>query len=210
VYTLDQLKAGEALAFEREKDRLAGAQQRVRIFRNELVQLLIANLSTIPDNIGTPPVEGFHVLIVDDSPIVRMLHQNLMRTISPSARVHAVDNVEAAVKYVDKMENCDTPVRLVLLDLNLDDLETAAGSAALLWCMSPENKANGLRVANGIDPLASDEPVFDMRWKPFTALISSCIVSPGHSRALRHRGCDVAMPKPLSAKALKVLCDAAA
>jgi len=59
------------LAFEREKDRLAGAQQRVRIFRNELVQLLIANLSTIPDNIGTPPVEGFHVLIVDDSPIVR-------------------------------------------------------------------------------------------------------------------------------------------
>jgi hypothetical protein len=76
--------------------------------------------------------------------------------------------------------------------------------------MSPENKANGLRVANGIDPLASDEPVFDMRWKPFTALISSCIDSPGHSRALRHRGCDVAMPKPLSAKALKVLCDAAA
>lgn len=70
-YTLDQLKAGEALAFEREKDRLAGAQQRVRVFRNELVQLLIANLSTIPDNIGTPPVEGFHVLIVDDSPIVR-------------------------------------------------------------------------------------------------------------------------------------------
>jgi hypothetical protein len=35
--------------------------------------------------------------------------------------------VEAAVKYVDKMENCDTPVKLVLLDLNLDDLETAAG-----------------------------------------------------------------------------------
>jgi hypothetical protein len=42
----------------------------VRVFRNELVQLLIANLSTIPDNIGTPPVEAFHVLIVDDSPIV--------------------------------------------------------------------------------------------------------------------------------------------
>jgi len=38
------------------------------------------------------------------------------------------------------MENKDTPVKLVLLDLNLEDLETAAGSAALLWCMSPENK----------------------------------------------------------------------
>jgi len=50
-YTLDQLKAGEALAFEREKDRLAGAQKRVRVFRNELVQLLIANLATIPDTV---------------------------------------------------------------------------------------------------------------------------------------------------------------
>lgn len=40
---------------------------------------------------------------------------------------HAPFQVEAAVKYVDKMENCDTPVKLVLLDLNLDDLETAAG-----------------------------------------------------------------------------------
>jgi len=48
-----------------------------------------------------------------------------------------------------------------------------------------------------------------MRWKPFTAIISSCIESSGHSRALRHRGADIAMPKPLSPKALKVLCDAA-
>jgi len=75
-------------------------------------------------------------------PQVRMLHQNLMRTISPSARVHAVDNVEAAVKYVDKMENCDTPVRLVLLDLNLDDLETAAGAADTRCCGS------GCRIVN--------------------------------------------------------------
>lgn len=28
------------------------------------------------------------------------------------------------------MENCDKPVKLVLLDLNLDDLETPAGTRA--------------------------------------------------------------------------------
>ena len=52
-------------------------------------------------------------------------------------------------------------------------MSRVAGSASLLWCMSMENKANGLRVAHGIDPLASEEPCWDMRWKPFTAMVSS-------------------------------------
>eukprot|EP00967_Tisochrysis_lutea_P152148 scaffold297427_cov30-Tisochrysis_lutea.AAC.2 len=68
---------------------------------------------------------------------------------------------------------------------------------------------NGLQVARILDPMRSEEPLTDMRSRPFTAMISHSVTSYDAAKAICDHGVDVALPKPLRIQTLQVLIDAA-
>jgi len=212
-FTLECLKAGEALALELFD--WTSMNQRCRDFRNALVSVALESppsarrpVPNMPTQFGPPPIE--HVLIVDDSQIVRDLHEQLVLQIRPGAHVHCTESVADAVAYVQQSDERDDPVRLILLDLNLS-LPDASSTRLEDIFGSP----NGFDVAFALDEAESPDnaPAQDFRFKPFVAMVSYLadtvteqgmvdgMVKPDGSV----RGCDALLPKPLTLDSLRVL-----
>jgi len=151
------------------------------------------------------PCPELHVLVLDDDPVVRLAHTEMVRTLEPCARVTAVASVAEAIGAVEQFSGSQ-PVQLVLLDLDLSG-QTADDGWRLPLCLS-EDPRSGLTLANQIDPLMGAEPGTDFRAKPLVAVVSGAISQPSHLRAVCNRGADVAVAKPLKLRALKVMIDA--
>eukprot|EP00316_Scyphosphaera_apsteinii_P005427 CAMPEP_0119345522 /NCGR_PEP_ID=MMETSP1333-20130426/107532_1 /TAXON_ID=418940 /ORGANISM="Scyphosphaera apsteinii, Strain RCC1455" /LENGTH=268 /DNA_ID=CAMNT_0007357997 /DNA_START=212 /DNA_END=1018 /DNA_ORIENTATION=+ len=205
-FTVEELERGEARAFRREMDTLGKATRQIRMFLNSLARMLF-ELPSLPCYVGLPADERRppHVLILDDSEVIRTAHYNLVVEEHPNAIVHACSNCNEACTYVSWAEAAEKPVHLLLLDLDLKD-EESTSMRGLLTCLSTEDPlSSGLNVPERIDPYETDEMPIHMSFKPMVALVSKCIQKEAHVNAVVHRGCDLALPKPLTPQAVQVL-----
>lgn len=209
-FSIEDLMAAEARLYQAEEGRLATATSRLRIFRNALTRLVL-DLEEIPAAVGGTAVPDLHVLVVDDSPIVRMAHSNLVLGQQPHATVKGFDNAKDAVAYASAADARGKPVNLVLLDLDLQDDSERSGSATFFSCLSTADPfRSGLGVAENVDPNSeSCDPSLSMgSYKPLVAMVSRCVTTQSSKTSLLHRGCDLALPKPLRPDQLRVLIDA--
>ena len=89
-FSLAALKQGERIAVSTYDWN--SMNRRTRIFRNALVNVSLETPMTPPEQDPSPPMQpddpGIHVLIVDDSLMICQLHEHLVRTIRPDARIH--------------------------------------------------------------------------------------------------------------------------
>mmetsp|Transcript_19037 Transcript_19037/g.31887 ORF Transcript_19037/g.31887 Transcript_19037/m.31887 type:complete len:306 (-) Transcript_19037:283-1200(-) len=205
-FTIEELELGEATAFKKELDSLGKATWRVRIFLNSLARILF-ELPDLPEYVGLPADERWppHVLILDDSEVIRAAHCTLVLQEHPDATVHMCSSCDEACAHVMRAEDAGTPVHLVLLDLDLRE-EDGSSLRSLLSCLSTEDPlSSGLNVPERIDPYESDETPICMSFKPMVALVSKFIQREAHVNAVIQRGCDLALPKPLTQHAVRVL-----
>jgi len=212
AYSLDELKEAEVVAM----GRIKGAATQPLVFRNALASLLLEAPQLDPA-IGQGTAPDLHVLIVDDSESVRRLHRRLIHTAHPSAKVHDVGGVKAALEYLDVAAASEHPVTLVLLDLVLCEEDAAPSrSAELVRFLSNSRTSTqtnpldyGLIVAESVDPHESEEPPIDMRGKPLVALVTNSIKKQAQRTPFQYRGCDVVLPKPLNLAKVRILIDCA-
>lgn len=215
-FPLEALKEGESVALEIFEWK--GIHGRQRSFRNALVNVALENPMPATQN-GAAAVDHLHVVIVDDCPVIREIHDSMVKSIHPRAKTALCRNAVEAINYVRGSDERGDHVTLILLDLNLTlpEGEASGGEAPPSIETLINEQGNGLDV-----PTALDEPVFevpnDFRFKPFIAILSS------HVEALRiyttadgsmnndgsARGCDALVPKPCTLETMQVLIDGSA
>jgi len=225
-FSLECLKEGECLAIELLD--WANMNERTRSFRNALANVALENPlpahrapTSRPSFEVLPDEPNLHVLIVDDSPIIRTLHTHLVWEVSPLATVHAVADVGAATEYVRECDSVGERVHLILLDLNLSLPSTQDADGVMSLSLDEVlSHPNGFHVANQLDKDASPAllPPKDFRFKPFVAMVSY-LASSVLSRAIDEsemkrdgslRGCDLLLPKPMSVDSMRVLIEVCA
>ena len=103
-FSLAALKQGERIAVSTYDWN--SMNRRTRIFRNALVNVSLETPMTPPEQDPSPPMQpddpGIHVLIVDDSLMICQLHEHLVRTIRPDARIHTCQTCAAHLAHPDR------------------------------------------------------------------------------------------------------------
>jgi len=209
-FSVEDLKAAETRLYQSEAELLATASWRLRVFRNALTRMVLEQ-PEISAYVGGTAVPELHVLVVDDSPVVRLVHSNLVLAQQPGATVHTCGSTADAVAYTAAADARGTPVNLVLLDLDLQDDYAQLGSSVFFSCLSTADPfRSGLPIAEGIDPNSEwREPSLTMgSYKPLVVMVSRFLTSASSRKAVLQRGCDLALPKPLRPDQLRVLIDA--
>jgi len=211
-FSLEALKEGERVALYNYDWNTM--HRRVRVFRNALVNVSLETPMAPAANHTPPPTQpddfGLHVLILDDSPMVCELHEHMVRTIRPDARIRTCQTVEAAHAYLQQCEERQDYVTLTLLDFHLAAPGEEPQQPALTFQQIVE-QVNGFHVADAIDQAdAPGRPApLDFRYKPLVAIISShadqiAVHQPVDADGIM-TGCDVLLPKPVNVDLMRVL-----
>jgi len=208
-FSLEALKHGERVAVKIYDWN--SMNRRTRIFRNALLNVSLETPITPPAEDPTPLMQpddpGIHVLIVDDSLMICQLHEHLVHTIRPDARIHTCRTADEANAYLQLCEQRHDYVTLTLLDFHLGNGQ----EQPQLTFQQIVQQVNGFHVADTLSQADATHlpPPRDFRYKPLVAVISS------HADQIAaHQpvdadgemvGCDVLVPKPLNVNLMRVL-----
>jgi len=217
-FPLDCLLEGEAIAIT--VFDWSQMHQRLRNFRNALVNVALDPAGGVAGSAGHPPEappNGMHVLIVDDSQLVLDVHRSLIEFLSPEARIHTCLTTADAIAYIHQQNVSGHFIHLILLDLNLSlpDYDPVTGLPPTLAQINAVT--NGFTLATHLDAPLAQVPI-DFRFKPLVAMISNLgqtltdasIENGDMQQDGSCRGCDTVIPKPLSLQSMRVLLESCA